>query len=469
MMPTSEVQSSADLNEELSALLYVLPTAIRQSLTSRNDLDELLRVTMDVDRQPVAHFLDCEVILSPNGVTRQDIDYVMKRIHIFRDGSKASIARTLHRVSLIKNAQGKLVSLICRVGHALFGEDLSALLYTLPPTIREPLSLSDDLNELIEVVIDLGRKPRAHYPGREVNICPHEITQRDIDYITSRVSDFKHGNYAGIARTLHRVSVIKNAEGKVVGLTCRIGKVASGSLKLIENVILSGKDLLVIGPADSGKTTLLRECARMLSVDASKRVVIVDTLNEIGGDGDIPHPAIGHARKLYVTPPALQEDVMLEAVENHLPEVMVIDEIRNEREAAAAHSIAKRDIQLIAAAPGINLEDFLKSSGMANLIRDPQPVACPPDNAAHQDKKTVSKEKPPQATFQVIIEIRDRNRFAIYPDAAGAAEAILRGEVPAAEMRSLENGEVKIESVMPIRAKERVARQVSSPQPVLDK
>jgi stage III sporulation protein SpoIIIAA len=437
-MPASETALGPDLSGELSTLLYVLPLQIRQSLTSRSDLDELLRVTMDVGRQPIAHFLDYEVILSPNVVTRQDIDYVIKRIHVFRDGDKAGISRTLHRISLVKNSQGKLVSLVCRVGHALFGEDLMALLYTLPPKVREPLSLFDDLNELIEVAMDLGRKPRAYYPGREVNICPQEITQQDIDYVTSRVSDFKHGNYAGIARTLHRVSAIKNSEGKIVGLTCRVGIVATGALSLIEDVVLSGKDILIIGPAGSGKTTLLREIARMLSVDASKRVVVVDTNNEIGGDGDIPHPAIGHARKLYVIPPALQEDVMLEAVENHLPEVVIVDEIRNEREAAAARTIAMRDIQLIASAPGSTLEDFIKNSGLLDLISCAPPVARPPAKPTLKSTQ-VQLERNPLPAFNVVVELRDRNRCAVYPDAAQAAAAILCDKSAPPEIRSRED------------------------------
>jgi stage III sporulation protein SpoIIIAA len=286
--------------------------------------------------------------------------------------------------------------------------------------------------------MDLGRKPRAYYPGREVNICPQEITQQDIDYVTSRVSDFKHGNYAGIARTLHRVSAIKNSEGKIVGLTCRVGIVATGALSLIEDVVLSGKDILIIGPAGSGKTTLLREIARMLSVDASKRVVVVDTNNEIGGDGDIPHPAIGHARKLYVIPPALQEDVMLEAVENHLPEVVIVDEIRNEREAAAARTIAMRDIQLIASAPGSTLEDFIKNSGLLDLISCAPPAAIQPAKPTLKSTQAQLERKPLPA-FNVVVEMRDRNRCAVYPDAAQAAAAILFDKSAPPEIRSRED------------------------------
>src|SRR5712692_7942900 len=224
-------------------------------------------------------------------------------------------------------------------------DDLDALLSALPPHICEPIYAREDNNGLLEIVMDLGRLPTARYPGREVVLGSVEVTQADLDFVVRRIGEFGDDNRAGIERTLHRISAIRNRHGKIVGLTCRVGRAVFGTIQLIEDLVQTGRSILLLGRPGVGKTTMLRETARVLADDLNKRVIIVDTSNEIAGDGDIPHPAIGSARRMQVRTPTEQHAIMIEAVENHMPEVIVIDEIGTELEAAAARTIAERGVQ----------------------------------------------------------------------------------------------------------------------------
>ncbi len=338
-------------------------------------------------------------------------------------------------------------------------EELAALLDTLPPHIRQPLSAQPDLESLLEVVMDLGRPPEARFPEREEVLNNQEVTQEDLDYVTSRISAFGGDNRAGIARTLHRISAIKNRQGSVVGLTCRVGRAVFGTVKIIEDLVQSGKSVLLLGRPGIGKTTMLRESARVLSVEAKKRVVIVDTSNEIAGDGDIPHPAIGHARRMQVATPNLQHAVMIEAVENHMPEVIIIDEIGTELEAMAARTIAERGVQLIGTAHGNTLENLMVNPTLSDLIGGIQSVTLSDEEAKRRGtQKTVLERKSPP-TFEVVVEIQDRYRVAVHPDVAEAVDASLRGQASDTEIRSLENGEVKTERAAPARPTKDVTRE----------
>jgi stage III sporulation protein SpoIIIAA len=237
--------------------------------------------------------------------------------------------------------------------------ELQALLDKLPPQIQITLSQQQDLESLLEIIIDLGRPPEARFPERDEILDSREVNQEDIDYVTSRISGFGDDNRAGIARTLHRISAIRNREGRIVGLTCRVGRAVQGTVKIIEDLIQSGKSVLLLGRPGIGKTTMLREAARVLADDMKKRVVIVDTSNEIAGDGDIPHSSIGHARRMQVAATNRQHAVMIEAVENHMPQVIIIDEIGTELEAMAARTIAERGVQLIGTAHGNTLDNLM--------------------------------------------------------------------------------------------------------------
>jgi stage III sporulation protein SpoIIIAA len=313
--------------------------------------------------------------------------------------------------------------------------DLELLLATLPPRVREALDALGCLDELQEIVLDLGREPEARFVGHEVLLSANEVTPEDLEYVVARVGAFGADNRAGIPRTLHRISALRNRKGAVVGLTCRAGRSVRGTLEIVRDLVAGGQSVLILGRPGVGKTTLLREAARVLADDARRRVVVVDTSNEIAGDGDIPHPGIGRARRLQVPTPARQHAVMIEAVENHMPEVVVIDEIGTEREAAAARTIAERGVQLVATAHGGTLANLLLNPTLSDLVGGIQPVTLGDEEATRRGtQKTVLERKAPP-TFDVLVELRTRDEVAVYPDVAETVDALLRGAPPAVQVR----------------------------------
>ena len=329
-------------------------------------------------------------------------------------------------------------------------DDLDALLERLPPYIAQPLRERENSSELLEVVLDLGRLPESRYPDREIVLSNKEVSQEDIEYIVSRIAPFSDDNRAGIERTLHRISAIRNREGRIVGLTCRGGRAVYGTLGLIADLVESGKSILLLGGPGVGKTTMLREVARVLADDLKKRVVIVDTSNEIAGDGDIPHPAIGHARRMQVTTPRLQHAVMIEAVENHMPEVIVIDEIGTELEAQASRTIAERGVQLIATAHGNSLENLIMNPTLSDLIGGIQTVTLGDEEARRRrtQKSILERKAPP--TFDVVVEIQDWYHVAVHSDIAEIVDSMLRGRPIPPEVRWMdETAEVRREQMKP--------------------
>jgi len=316
-------------------------------------------------------------------------------------------------------------------------DDLDLLLDALPPHISRPLRDRADNAGLLEIVMDLGRRPEARYAGSEIVLADAEVTADDIDYVVERIGEFGDDNRAGIERTLHRISAIRNRRGRIVGLTCRVGRAVFGTIKVIEDLIKTGKSSLMLGRPGVGKTTMLREVARVLADDMNKRVVIVDTSNEIAGDGDIPHPAIGQARRMQVPTPAMQHAVMIEAVENHMPEVIVIDEIGTELEAAAARTIAERGVQLVATAHGNELENLVMNPTLADLVGGIQSVTLGDEEARRRgtQKSILERKAPP--TFDVVVEIQSWERVAVHGDVAETVDAMLRGYSMPAEVREL--------------------------------
>ncbi len=314
-------------------------------------------------------------------------------------------------------------------------DDLDALLASLPPEIVAAVHGLPDRTSLIEVVMDLGRGPEARFPDSEVTLLDREIVEADIAFVVEHIGTFGDDNRAGIERTLHRISAIRNRNGKIVGLTCRIGRAVYGTIEIINDFVETGKSILIMGRPGIGKTTMLREAARVLADNMGKRVVVVDTSNEIAGDGDIPHPAIGKARRMQVRTPSLQHEVMIEAVENHMPQVIVIDEIGTELEAQAARTIAERGVQLIGTAHGNNLDNLMLNPTLSDLIGGIQSVTLGDEEARRRrtQKSVLERKAPP--TFDVIVEIQDRERVVVHADVADTIDAMLRGDPVAPELR----------------------------------
>ena len=351
-------------------------------------------------------------------------------------------------------------------------DNLAQLLDVLPPRLRVCLDRETRLEDLLEVVLDLGRPAEARFANQALELCPssasnrevvageahdplaepaecdnpaNEVTSEDVEHIVSRIGDFGLDNRAGIERTLHRISAIRNRRGRIVGLTLRVGRAVYGTVDIIRDIVESGKSILMLGRPGVGKTTKLREVARILSDEFKKRVVIVDTSNEIAGDGDIPHPAIGRSRRMQVRVPEEQHGVMIEAVENHMPQVIVIDEIGTEQEAFAARTIAERGVQLVGTAHGNSLENLLLNPTLSDLVGGIQSVTLGDEEARKRGtQKTVLERKAPP-TFDVIIEIIEVDKLAIHHDVAKVVDKLLRGQQPRPEIRVRNTtGEVEV-------------------------
>jgi len=333
-------------------------------------------------------------------------------------------------------------------------DDLEALLAVLPDSIRLAVEKANDSDNLLEIILDLGRVPTARYVDSELVLGRSEITRAEIDFVDERTGEFDADNRAGIERTLHRISAIRNRRRAVVGLTLRVGRAVYGTVDIIQDIIESGKSVLLLGRPGVGKTTLLREAARILA--ESKRVVIVDTSNEIGGDGDVPHPAVGKARRMQVREPMLQHEVMIEAVENHNPEVIVIDEIGRELEALAARTIAERGVQLVGTAHGQTLENLLSNPTLSDLVGGIEAVTLSDEEARRRGtQKTVLERRAPP-TFDVLIEIQHRERFAVHRDITSSVDAFLRGFPLPPEIRTRgPEGNIQIEQTVPAPAARR--------------
>jgi stage III sporulation protein SpoIIIAA len=315
-------------------------------------------------------------------------------------------------------------------------QELDLLLSTMPQRVVTALHALTE--PLLEVVLDLGRAPTARYADSgEIVLDDAEVTEQELEQVVQQVSEFGEDNRAGIERTLHRISAIRNRRGRIVGLTCRVGRAVDDSAAAIRDLAESGRSVLLLGPPGVGKTTMLRETARILADELNKRVVIVDTSNEIGGDGDIPHPGVGRSRRMQVPRPELQHHVMIEAVENHMPEVIVIDEIGTALEAEAARTIAERGVQLIATAHGNTLTNLMQNPTLSDLIGGIESVTLGDDEARRRNTQKTVLERRSAPTFQSLVEIQSFTRVAVHEDIARTVDALLRGFDVEAEIRTV--------------------------------
>jgi stage III sporulation protein SpoIIIAA len=326
-----------------------------------------------------------------------------------------------------------------------FHSDLDRLIEILPPRVKKHIKY-ENMQDAIEIILDIGRLPEVRHSGGKIdNLGVEHILEEDINYITQKIADFTSDNRSGIPGTLHRISAIRNRQGKIIGLTCRIGRVVTGTIACIKDFVTQGKSILFLGRPGVGKTTKLREISRLMADELGKRVIVVDTSNEIAGDGDYPHSAIGKARRMQVRQPEFQKDIMIEAVENHTPEVIIVDEIGTEAEAQAARTIAERGVMLIATAHGNKLENLIKNPSLSDLVGSIQSVTLGDDEAKRRGSQKTVLEREKQPTFDIVIEILDRNTLAIYKDTSEAVDYILRGWPIRPEIRKVDqNYDIKI-------------------------
>jgi len=334
------------------------------------------------------------------------------------------------------------------VAEIRISDALKSLLEVIPPRIKDKIYSSVDFSDMIEVILDLGKIPEVRFEKKVHYLEDEIVSQEDIDYVSSKLGMFTADNRAGIERTLHRISAIRNRTGKIIGLTCRVGRAAYGTIDIIKDIIRSDKSILFLGPPGIGKTTKLRESARVLSGEMGKRVIVVDTSNEIAGDGDIPHEGIGKARRMQVPSPDKQHAVMIEAVENHMPEAIIIDEIGTEPEAEAARTIAERGVVLIGTAHGVTLDNLIANPTLSDLVGGIQTVILGDEEAKRRKTQKAVLERKAPPTFDIVVEIRQRDEMAVYHDTAAAVDMLLRGKIPLPEVRIRKpDGEIEIKQI----------------------
>lgn len=317
----------------------------------------------------------------------------------------------------------------------LFERDIKLFLEIFPDEIKKSLIHYNHNDELLEVVLDLGKQPEGRFFHDTVFLSENVISQADIHQVIEHLGDFDRDNRSGIEETLHRISAIRNRRGEIVGLTCRVGKAVMGTIEMVKDIFQSGKNVLLLGKPGVGKTTLLRESARILSNEYKKRVIIVDTSNEIAGEGNLPHPAVGLSRRMQVPFNRQQHQVMIEAVENHMPEVIIIDEIGTSEEATASRTIAERGVQLIATAHGYTLENVLFNPTIADLVGGITSVILSDEESIRRGTQKTVLERTTAPTFDVLIEIHDREDFACYMEVSKAVDRYLRGYPISPEIR----------------------------------
>jgi len=298
--------------------------------------------------------------------------------------------------------------------------DLKRLLVILPPRIREALARATRPGgEIVELALDLGRPLVARFNAGHVIIDPLPFSQPELEAIVGQVGTFRRNNRAGIDGTLHRISLIRDRFRTPVGLTIRIGRHLTGVAEGIRDVLLEERQsLLLVGSPGVGKTTLLRDCARLLSERLGPAVVVVDSHNEIGGDGKIPHPAIGAARRLQVPDGCDQHEIMREAVRNHYPEVVIIDEVTTRQEADVARTIARRGVRLIATAHGETLADVVHNPELCWL------VGGAIETVLHAGAASTPCQRAEPPTMEMAVELTRDRTLALYRRVNQAVDAV---------------------------------------------
>lgn len=314
-------------------------------------------------------------------------------------------------------------------------DDVEEVIKLLPKIFQDELK-KHDLSKLIEVVFDLGRIPQGLFSkGKNILLGEKNVTTEMIEDVCTQIGEFNRSNRAGLEGTLHRISCIRNKNDKIIGLTMRVGRSITGTIEIIKDYLNQNKSLLLLGPPGVGKTTMLREISHHLSTEREQRVVVIDTSNEIAGDGDIPHAAIGRARRMQLPFDKQQHDVMIEAVQNHTPQVIVIDEIGTREEADAANTIAERGVALIATAHGISLENVIQNPLLSDLVGGIETVTIGDEEAKRRGTNKSILERASNPTFDICVEIIDKYTVNVHKNVAHSVDAILDGKAVPPELR----------------------------------
>ena len=314
-------------------------------------------------------------------------------------------------------------------------DDLEKLIGNLPAFLCEYLTQHNDKEKLIEIVLDLGRRPEAHFITSTEYLSQKIISWQDLDYVIKRISKFSNENRAGIERTLHRVSCIRNRQFLINGLTCRVGRAIFGTISVIRDLLESEYSILFLGKPGVGKTTIIREIARVLSDEMEKRVIIIDTSNEIAGDSDIPHSGIGRARRMQVAKTKFQHQIMIEAVENHMPQVIIIDEIGTELEVLAARTIAEKGVQLVGTTHGNCLESLIKNPSLSDLVGGIQYVTLSDDEAKRRGTQKSILERKFYPAFEIVIEINKQNCWTVHENVKVSVDLFLKQNIITKQIR----------------------------------
>ena len=365
----------------------------------------------------------------------------------------------------------------------LLADNLNQLLEILPEFVGKPLEKNENREQLIEIVLDIGRRPEARFANDTCYLSYRTIVWQDLDYIIKRLGKFSGDNRAGIEKTLHRISSLRNRQGSVIGLTCRVGRAVFGTISIIRDLLEKEKSILLLGRPGVGKTTAIREIARVLSDDMKKRVIIIDTSNEIAGDGDLPHPSIGRARRMQVLNHQNQHQVMIEAVENHMPEIIIIDEIGTELEAFAARTIAERGVQLVGTAHGNVLENLIKNPTLTDLVGGIQYVTLGDEEARRRGSSKSILERQASPTFEIAVEIHDPKTWIIHENIGSSVDLLLQEQNLQLQRRVIEseknnsiqcdlinfqNGSYNLEVTKPVLSKVTTEKRKPKSIPILN-
>ncbi|EPY22109.1 R3H domain-containing protein [Strigomonas culicis] len=303
------------------------------------------------------------------------------------------------------------------------------LLSLLPAALREALVQHPDfaLSTVEEFFVHVGQDVEVRGDDWVVRLPPPSLD--DLHQLLARVGRFGADGRGCVPGTAHRVSVWRGRRGESLGVTLRVGRYVPNAAKALLPLALQGS-VLILSKAGKGKTTLLRDLSSSLAHEASMpRVTVVDTSNEIGGDGPLPMAFLGRCRRLQVARREDQGRSMIEVIQNHSPEFLVVDELANAEEADAAWSIAQRGVNLVGTCHGERLADLLQNRALNLLVGGAAHAFLSNEERRlrNKTKKTIL-ERPHVSPFDFVVELHTRSKGHLYHDVNRAVDLLLDGQ-----------------------------------------